>query len=154
VRFFLVDCITQLKRFAHAEAVKCISLADDCFEHHFPGQPVYPGSMLIETMAQLGGALMEISLQEDGQPTPRCVLSNVKAKFRDFARPGDRLIVRAEVVSRHQDSARIRALAMRDERTLAEAEMLYVILRIDDPALEASRRQYLSVLTRTTRFEG
>jgi 3-hydroxymyristoyl/3-hydroxydecanoyl-(acyl carrier protein) dehydratase len=142
-----------MKRFSHAEGVKCISLADDCFEHHFPGQPVYPGSMLIETMAQLGGALMEISLQKDGAPTPRCVLSKVEAKFRDFARPGDRLIIRAEVVSHHEDSARIRAVAMREERALAEADMLYVILRIEDAALEASRRQYLSIITRATRFE-
>jgi 3-hydroxyacyl-[acyl-carrier-protein] dehydratase len=67
VRFFLVDAITRLKRFSHAEGIKCISLADDCFEHHFPGQPVYPGSLLIETMAQLGGSLMELSLQKIAQ---------------------------------------------------------------------------------------
>jgi 3-hydroxyacyl-[acyl-carrier-protein] dehydratase len=153
VRFFLVDAITRLKPFAYAEGLKCISLADDCFEHHFPGQPVYPGSMLIETMAQLGGALMEISLQKEGAPTPRCVLSKVEAKFRDFARPGDRLLVRAEVVSHHEDSARLRTVALRDERILAEGDMLYIILRIDDPVLEASRRQYLDILTRATRFE-
>lgn len=153
MRFFLVDAITRLKRFAYAEGLKCISLADDCFEHHFPGQPVYPGSMLIETLAQLGGSLMEISLQKEGGATPRCVLSKVEAKFRDFARPGDRLLVRAEVVSHHEDSARVRAVALRDERILAEAEMLYIILRIDDAALEASRREYLDILTRTTRFE-
>ncbi len=153
MRFFLVDAITRLKRFAYAEGLKCISLADDCFEHHFPGQPVYPGSMLIETLAQLGGSLMEISLQKEGGATPRCVLSKVEAKFRDFARPGDRLLVRAEVVSHHEDSARVRAVALHDERILAEAEMLYIILRIDDAALEASRREYLDILTRTTRFE-
>jgi 3-hydroxymyristoyl/3-hydroxydecanoyl-(acyl carrier protein) dehydratase len=109
--------------------------------------------MLIETMAQLGGSLMELSLQKDGAPTPRCVLSKVEAKFRDFARPGDRLAIRAEVVSHHEDSARIRTVAMRDERVLSEADMLYVILRIEDAALEASRRQYLSIITRATRFE-
>lgn len=153
MRFFLVDAITRLKPFAYAEGLKCISLADDCFEHHFPGQPVYPGSMLIETMAQLGGSLMEISLHKEGAPTPRCVLSKVEAKFRDFARPGDRLLVRAEVVSHHEDSARLRTVALRDERILAEADMLYIILRIDDASLEASRRQYLDILTRATRFE-
>jgi 3-hydroxymyristoyl/3-hydroxydecanoyl-(acyl carrier protein) dehydratase len=148
-----MDSITRLKRFAYAEGFKCISLADDCFEHHFPGQPVYPGSLLIESMAQLGGSLMELSLQKDGEATPRCVLSKVEAKFRDFAHPGDRLLVRAEVVSHHADSARIRAIALRDERVLTEAEMIYIILRVEDAALEASRRQYLSILTRGTRFE-
>ncbi len=153
MRFFLVDCISRLKRFAYAEGQKCISLSDDCFEHHFPGHPVYPGALLIESMAQLGGALMEISLRKEGEPMPRCVLSKVEAKFRDFARPGDRLQLRAEVVSHHPDSARLRARAMRDEQCLSEAELLYIILRIDDAALEASRREYLSVLTRATRFD-
>lgn len=153
MRFFLVDRIDRLKRLVFAEGIKCISLADDSFEHHFPGQPVYPGALLIETMAQLGGALMEISLRKDGEPTPRCVLSKVGAKFRDFARPGDQLLVRADVVSHHQDSARLRASVSREGQCLAEADLLYVYLRIDDPALEASRQQYLAILTRATRFE-
>jgi 3-hydroxyacyl-[acyl-carrier-protein] dehydratase len=153
VRFFLVDRIDRCKRFAFAEGTKCISLADDSFEHHFPGQPVYPGVLLVETMAQLGGALMELSLRKEGEPTPRCVLSKVEAKFRDFARPGDQLVVRADVVSHHQDSARVRASVLRDGQRLAEAELLYIYLRIDDPVLEASRQQYLSILTSRARFE-
>jgi 3-hydroxymyristoyl/3-hydroxydecanoyl-(acyl carrier protein) dehydratase len=152
VRFFLVDRIEELKPFTYAEGTKCISLADDCFEHHFPGQPVYPGALLIECMAQLGGALMEISLRKADRNMPRCVLSKVEAKFRDFVCPGDQLTVRAEVISHHLDSARLRARMLRGPDTIAEAELLYVILQIDDPELEASRRQYLAVLTRHTRF--
>lgn len=153
MRFFLVDRMTCLKRFAFAEAVKCISLADDCFEHHFPGQPVYPGALLIESMAQLGGALMEISLRKEGEPLPRCVLSKVEAKFRDFACPGDQLLLRAEVISHHTDSARLRVTVKRGEQRLAEAEIIYIVLRIDDAALEASRRQYLDIITRGARVE-
>jgi 3-hydroxyacyl-[acyl-carrier-protein] dehydratase len=153
VRFFLVDRIDRLKRFTFAEGTKCITLSDDSFEHHFPGQPVYPGALLIETMAQLGGALMEYSLRKDGASTPRCVLSKVEAKFRDFARPGDQLMVRADVLSHHEDSARVRAKVSRGQQSLAEAELIYVYLHVDDPALEASRQQYLAILTRGTRFE-
>jgi len=152
MRFFLVDRIDELKPFAHAVGTKCISLADDCFEHHFPGQPVYPGALLIESMAQLGGALMEISLRKDDAPMPRCVLSKVEAKFRDFGRPGDQLCLRADVVSHHPDSARVKVAALRGEQRIAEADILYLVIQLEDPALEASRRQYLSILTRATTF--
>ena len=152
MRYFLIDRIDELKKLEYAVATKCIALSEDCFEHHFPGQPVYPGALLIEAMAQLGGALLELSLRGAAGSPPRCVLSSVKAKFREFARPGDVLSLRADVVSQHEDSALVRAAGTRGEVRICEAELLFVLLRIDDPALEASRRATLEVLTRGTRF--
>jgi 3-hydroxyacyl-[acyl-carrier-protein] dehydratase len=151
VRYFQVDRIDEMKPFSYAIGKKCISLAEDCFEHHFPGQPVYPGALLIESMAQLGGALMELSLRGQVHPLPRCAMSTVKAKFRDFVRPGDALVLRADVVSHHDESALIQATASRDGHKVCEAEILYVYLRIDDASLQASRDQFLDVLTRGTK---
>jgi 3-hydroxymyristoyl/3-hydroxydecanoyl-(acyl carrier protein) dehydratase len=148
VRYLLVDRIEELKKHGYAVGVKCISLADDVFEHHFPGQPVYPGALLIEAMAQLGGALLELSLRDDRPRAPRCVLTAVKAKFRDFAKPGDRLSLRAEVVSCHEDAALVRAATTCGDRRVAEAELTYVLLDVDDPKLDASRRELLELLTR------
>jgi 3-hydroxymyristoyl/3-hydroxydecanoyl-(acyl carrier protein) dehydratase len=148
VRYLLVDRIEEWKRNEYATAVKCVSLSDDAFEHHFPGQPVFPGALLIESMAQLGGALLELSLR-DGRPrAPRCVLSAVKAKFRDFAKPGDALRLRADVVSCHEDAALVRVATTCGERRICEAEITYVMLEVDDPRLEASRRELLELLTR------
>lgn len=152
MRFFLVDRIEELKKLEYAEGIKCISLSDDAFEHHFPGQPVYPGALLVESLAQLGGALLEISLRDALDYSPRCVLSKVEARFRDFARPGDALRLRAEILSHHADSALVKARAMRGETRVCEAELMYVFLKIDDERLERSRRDYLEVLTRATRF--
>jgi 3-hydroxyacyl-[acyl-carrier-protein] dehydratase len=152
VRYLLVDRIEELKRLEWAVAVKCISLSDDAFEHHFPGQPVFPGALLVESMAQLGGALLEISLREGRPRVPRCVLSAVKAKFRDFARPGDALRLRADVVSCHEDAALLRAAVTCGERRICEGELTYVLLDVDDPRLEASRRELLDLLTRETVF--
>jgi 3-hydroxyacyl-[acyl-carrier-protein] dehydratase len=154
VRYYLIDRIDELKKFGYAVGTKCITLSDDCFEQHFPGHPVYPGALLIESMAQLGGALLELSLREVLDHCPRCVLSTVKAKFRDFARPGDAVRLRVDVVSRHEESALCRAVGTRgegDER-LCEAELLYVYLRIDDPRLETQRNDFLDVVTRTARI--
>jgi len=148
----MVDRIDELKKYEYAIGTKCISFSDDCFEHHFPGQPVYPGALLLESMAQLGGSLLELSLRDDGQFFPRCVLSSVKAKFRDFARPGDTLRMRAEIVSRHQDSALLKTLTTRGETKVCEAEILFVLMKVDDARLENFRRDYLEAITRDTRF--
>ncbi len=148
MRYLLVDRIEELKKFEYAVGVKCITLSDDAFEHHFPGQPVYPGALLVEAMAQLGGALLELSLR-DGRPrAPRCVLSAVKAKFREFAKPGDALRLRADVVSRHDDAALVKVATTCGDKRVCEAEITYVLLDVDDPKLEASRREYLDLLTR------
>lgn len=152
MRYFLIDRIDEMKKGSFAVGTKAVSLSEDCFEHHFPGQPVYPGALLIESMAQLGGALLEISLRDEMGHCPRCVLSTVKAKFRDFTKPGDVLSMRAEILSQHDESAKVRVKGVRGDKRMCEAEILYVFLKIDDPKLEASRNEFLDILTRETRF--
>lgn len=148
MRYFLVDRIDEIQKFSHAVGTRCISLSEDCFEHHFPGQPVYPGSLLIESMAQLGGALLELSLRDVVSPCPRCAMSSVKAKFRDFVRPGDALHMRADIVSHHDHDALVRASCSRDGKRVCEAELLYVYVAVQDPRLQASRDEFLDVITR------
>ncbi len=150
MRYLMVDRIDELKKGEYAIGTKCISLSDDCFEHHFPGQPVYPGALLLESMAQLGGALLEITLRDELDYQPRCVLTSVKSKFRDFVHPGDTLALRAEVVSLHDEDALVRVEARRGEQRVAHGEIIYVMIRIDDEALEESRRQFLDIITRNT----
>jgi len=152
MRFHLLDRIEELKKFDYALGVKCITLADDCFEHHFPGAPVFPGALLQEAMAQLGGALLELSLREVMDYTPRCVLTTVKAKFRDFVKPGDRVALRARITSRHEDSAMVQVDAHCDDRRVAQAEFLYVYLKVDDERLDRARNDFLDIVTKETRF--
>lgn len=152
MRYFLIDRIEELRKFHHAIGVKAVSLSEDCFEQHFPGQPVYPGALLIEGMAQLGGALLELSLRDVLDHCPRCVMSTVKAKFRGFTRPGDLITMRAEVLARREESAKVKVVGTRGEDRVCEAELLYVFLQIDDPLLEASRNEFLDIITRGARL--
>jgi 3-hydroxymyristoyl/3-hydroxydecanoyl-(acyl carrier protein) dehydratase len=103
-------------------------------------------------MAQLGGALLELGLRGPDGKSPRCVMSSVKAKFRDFVRPGDTVVLRADVQSRHADAAVVRVAGTRGEARVCEAEILYVLLAIDDPRLQAARNELLDTITRTTRI--
>ena len=152
MRFFLLDRIDELKKFSYAIGTKAISLSEDCFEHHFPGQPVYPGALLIESMAQLGGAMLELSVRDELDYCPRCVMSSVKAKFRDFARPGDCLSMRAEITSRHDESAMVTVKTTRGEERICEAQLLYIFVKLDDPRLQQSRESFLEDVTRDTKI--
>lgn len=153
MRFELVDRISELKKGVYAKGVKCVTLSDDVFEHHFPGQPVYPGSLLIESMAQLGGALLELSLRDTLDFYPRCVLSMVKAKFREMVRPGSQLDMYATVLAIRDEAAQVSCTGSCEGKACCEAELTYIILRVDDPRLQASRESFLAAITRNTRYE-
>ncbi len=148
----MVDRINEIKKNAYAVGIKTVSLSEDCFEHHFPGQPIYPGALLLESMAQLGGALIEISLSDVYKICPRCVLSVAKAKFRDFARPGDRLVLRAQIDSRHEESFKVKVSTECESKPICEADLIFVLIHVDDPILDASRRQVIDLLTKNTRY--
>ena len=96
MRFHLIDRIDEIKYGEYITAVKCVSLADDVFNEHFPGYPVFPGTLIIEGLAQLGGSFFELMMDKERLPVKSCVLSIVnKMKFRKPVQPGDKLYFRA-----------------------------------------------------------
>jgi len=66
MRFYLYDRVEEICYGRYMVAVKCITLADDVFDEHFPGHPIFPGSLIMEGLAQLGGALFELTMRERG----------------------------------------------------------------------------------------
>ncbi len=58
MRYILLDRITVLDPPEMASGIKCVSLADDMFVDHFPGHPIMPGALILESLAQLGGVLV------------------------------------------------------------------------------------------------
>ena len=67
-----------------------------------------------------------------------------------MAKPGDSLTMRADVISHHEESAKVKVATTCGSRRVCQAEILYVYLQVDDPRLEASRTEYLDILTRGT----
>jgi 3-hydroxyacyl-[acyl-carrier-protein] dehydratase len=86
--FLLIDRITNIRGDEFAIGVKNVTFNEPQFQGHFPGQPVFPGVMLIEAMAQTAGAICVLSM---GAATTKSVyfLTIDKAKFRRPVVPGD-----------------------------------------------------------------
>jgi 3-hydroxyacyl-[acyl-carrier-protein] dehydratase len=86
--FLLIDRITSIRGDEFAIGVKNVTFNEPQFQGHFPGQPVFPGVMLIEAMAQTAGAICILSM---GESKTRSVyfLTIDKAKFRKPVVPGD-----------------------------------------------------------------
>ncbi len=72
MRYVLLDRIIELEPPVRARGIKCVSLADDVFVDHFPGHPVMPGALIIESLAQLGGVLVEAPTASAAGPSARC----------------------------------------------------------------------------------
>ena len=154
MRFFLIDRITAFNVGSDARAVKNVALSEDFFDDHFPRRPVMPGVLIIEGMAQLSGLLLEASLVEKYSVDAKAVLTVLeRTKFRDLVQPGDTLTYHTELLSVNENGGKVRVRAERDGRTVAESGMVFAFKYVDDPKLDARRRELMAVKMRTY-YEG
>lgn len=123
-----------------------MSLSDDIFADHFPGHPIMPGAMIIESMAQLGGVLVEASMREQGRHDLHALLVTVdRAKFRHQVRAGDKIELECHGIVVHEDGGQVRALARVDGKLVAEAELAFAFARVTNPKLLERRREVLNI---------
>lgn len=145
VRYVLLDRITQLSG-TRARAVKCVSLSDDVFADHFPGHPVMPGALLVESLAQLGGVLVEAAMRERGREDLHALLTTIeRAKFRRMVRPGDRVELEAEPRAVSEDGGRVDGVARVDGEIAAEAQLTFALTAVSNPRVLERRRRVLNV---------
>jgi 3-hydroxyacyl-[acyl-carrier-protein] dehydratase len=131
MRYFFVDRITEMVPGSHARGLKNITITEDVFTDHFPGLPIYPGALLIECMAQVGGLLIEKTIRERDERRILPVLITVKsAKFRDVVLPGDSLQIDARLRNATETAAMINASVLLDGKEKASAELFYTLLDV------------------------
>src|SRR5438876_6998257 len=107
MRYFLLDKITSFEPGKRASGLKCVTLTDDILHDHFPDHPVLPGALLLESMSQLGGFLVELSFHTGGGPVRRAVLAQIKdAKFHQACKSGDRIELEARLESQLEGASR------------------------------------------------
>lgn len=126
--FLLVDKILELSN-NHIVGMKSITMNEPYFEGHFPGQPVMPGVLQIEAMAQAGGVLVLNSV-----PDPENYLTFFmkieNAKFKNPVVPGDTLVFKMELLSPiRRGICHMHAVAYSRGRITTEAEMMAQIVR-------------------------
>tara|TARA_Y100000310_G_scaffold315205_1_gene365501 strand:+ start:249 stop:716 length:468 start_codon:yes stop_codon:yes gene_type:complete len=152
MRFFLIDRVEEICYEKYITAIKCITLSDDVFEHHFPRYPVFPGSLLIEGLAQLSGMFLELILKKNQLPPKLSFLSIVnKMKFRKPVLAGDRVFMRADIVSLREDYGVVKVLAEIDGEVVAEGELTFAFLSLDDEKLHQSRMEFYEICMKNAR---
>lgn len=134
--FLLVDKIIEFQMDERVVGVKNVTLNEHFFQGHFPGQPVMPGVLIIEAMAQAGGILLLNGLENPGNKLVYFMAMN-NVKFRKPVVPGDTLILDVEMVSRRTKVIQIKGRAYVDNNLVAEGEFTAVVVDRQDGRAQA-----------------
>lgn len=123
--FMLVDTIEEMEPGVRAVAKKCVSYNEPFFAGHFPEEPVMPGVLIIEALAQTG-AVAILSVPENKGKTAYFAGIN-SAKFKRKVLPGDVLILETEIVKIKGPIGVGKAKATVDGKVAAIAELIFAI---------------------------
>jgi 3-hydroxyacyl-[acyl-carrier-protein] dehydratase len=149
MRYFLLDKVTELRPGELARGVKCVTLSDEVLHDHFPDYPVMPGALIVESMAQLAGFLLETSLNRPDAPLRRALLVQIQqAKFHETAGPGDRLELEVKIDSTLEGAAQVSGEARVGERRIARAVLTFVLKEIPSEKVHDQRRYLYALWTK------
>lgn len=123
--FMLLDTIEELTPGVRAVAKKCVSYNEPYFQGHFPGEPIMPGVLIIEALAQTG-AVAILSLEENkGKIAYFAAIGN--AKFKKKVVPGDVLMLETEIIRQKGSIGVGKAIATVDGKVAVQAELTFAI---------------------------
>lgn len=121
--FLLVDRVIEIQEGARIKAYKNVTANEEFFNGHFPGNPVMPGVLIIEALAQ-AAALLALQSEKVDLGSKVIYLAGVdKARFRKPVRPGDRLDLDCTVLRRKGPIWKLTVIASVDGQKVAEAEL-------------------------------
>jgi 3-hydroxyacyl-[acyl-carrier-protein] dehydratase len=121
--FLLIDRILSVTPGQKITALKNVTINEPYFAGHFPGYPIMPGVLIIEAIAQAGGALL-LSEFTDHAEKLMLFTSIDNARFRKPVRPGDQLRIEVEVLKRRATLVKMGGKAYVDDVLVSEAEVM------------------------------
>ena len=124
--FLMIDRVVEMVGDEKAVGVKNVSINEPFFQGHYPGEPIMPGVMILEAMAQLSGLLLSRRLEHTGKVA--YLLSMDRAKMRRPVRPGDQLIVEAEAIHVRTRTGHCKCRAYAGGELAAEAEIKFMLV--------------------------
>ncbi len=154
MRFFFVDRVDEIKPGESARGTKNITVNEDFLEDHFPDHPIYPGNLIVEALAQLGGFLVETSFNQSDDNLRRAVLAQVdRARFYEPATPGDQVELLCELSSTLEGAAQVKGEARINGKRTASAILTFVLWKVDSVRVHQQRRALYSQWTRHLKLD-
>ena len=129
--FLLIDRIIDINGDESATGIKNVTINEPHFTGHFPNQPIMPGVLIIEAMAQTAGA---ISILASGSNKPSLVyfMTIDNAKFRKPVVPGDRMEIKVQKIKKRGPLSKYGCVALVDGVKVAEAEVTAMIINAEE----------------------
>jgi 3-hydroxyacyl-[acyl-carrier-protein] dehydratase len=122
--FLLVDRVTEVERGVSLSAIKNVTINEPFFQGHFPGQPIMPGVLILEAMAQATGLLAFSGLIDPDDSTLYMLVGIDKARFRGQVLPGDQLKLQVVLKRNVRGIGMFDCKALVDDEVVAEAQMM------------------------------
>lgn len=123
MRFILVDTILELDPGKRIKASKALSEDEELFKDHFPGFPVVPGVLLTEMLAQAAGRCLD----SEGTREGRAMLGKISsAKFHDWVRPGQEIILYATITQSRESFASAECYSEVSGKKVCSADLFFV----------------------------
>jgi 3-hydroxyacyl-[acyl-carrier-protein] dehydratase len=126
--FLLIDRMVDIVAGESATGIKNVTVNEPCFQGHFPGHPIMPGVLIIESMAQTSAALVVHTLGEDAEGRVVYFMSVDTARFRKPVTPGDVMRINVKKQARRRNVWKFQGEAVVDGAVVAEATYTAMIM--------------------------